>query len=146
MAADGFEKISGRRIAGIAARCSNDQPEVIGSLWDRYDREGVAARLGGVGLYAVYFEYAGDFNAPYTLLLGQHVDDDAPLLEGTRDVFIEPGEYAVFDAIGQPPQSIFDAWSRVWNSDLQRTYRTDFEMYQGPQRASVFVGAWEGSL
>ena len=143
MASDGFEKITPRRIAGISARCVNSQPETIHALWAQYTQQDIPARLQGNGMYAVYFEYESDFSGPYTLLLGQHVEDDAPLPEGMRDVFLEPGDYAVFDAVGPFPQSIVDAWSRIWSSSLQRTYRTDFEMYLGPERASIFVGAWE---
>ena len=143
MASDGFEKITPRRIAGISARCANNQPETIHALWEKYTQQDIPSRLQGSGMYAVYFEYESDVSGQYTLLLGQHVEDDAPLPEGMRDVFLEPGDYAVFDAVGPFPESIVDTWSRVWSSSLQRTYRTDFEMYLGPERASIFVGAWE---
>ncbi len=135
-----MEHVELKRVAGIAARCSNDAPASIGVLWERFFREGVASRVNGKGMYAVYLDYESDFTGPYTLLLGEEIALDAALPDGLDECFVEAGTYKTFDASGQRPLSILAGWRQVWASDIPRAYRTDFERYGAGEQATIFIG------
>lgn len=134
------QQIAAKRIAGISARCSNEQPEKIGELWDRFFAEGVPQRVGGEGIYSVYFDYESDHTAPFTLLIGSAIAADAPVPESLSEVTIEPGTYQSFDASGPRPQSILDGWKRIWDENIPRLRKTDFEEYGPAEDATIFVG------
>jgi predicted transcriptional regulator YdeE len=44
-------------------------------------------------------------------------------------VEIEPSSYAIFTAKSLFPQSMMQTWLAIWNSDVKRSYTTDFEVY-----------------
>ncbi len=135
-----IEQVQSRRVAGIAARCSNGNPAAIGALWERFFRDNVANTVKGNGMYAVYFDYEGDFTKPYTLLIGAEIARDTTVPQGVRECLIEAGPYQPFDASGPKPGSIIAAWQRVWASNVPRAYRTDFESYGPGEQVTIFVG------
>ena len=49
-----------------------------------------------------------------------------------HQVHIEPGEYGIMSAAGQQPDALIETWTAIWSSDLNRSFKTDFEIY-GPR-------------
>ena len=134
------QQIAAKRIVGVSARCSNEHPEKIGELWARFFSEGVSQRAGGAGVYSVYFDYAGDHTAPFSVLVGSALPEGVPLPDGLTEVHIEPGTYESFDASGPRPQAILDGWRRIWDRRMPRLHHTDFEAYGPGDSQTIFIG------
>ena len=45
---------------------------------------------------------------------------------------IEDGAYAMMSATGTQPQALLETWEAIWSGDLDRRFKTDFEVY-GPR-------------
>jgi predicted transcriptional regulator YdeE len=127
---------------GVHAVASNAEPRKIGDAWRRFHEIGgiqsIAARISD-DVYCVYCEYEGDWTQPFTVVIGCAVDASAVARDGMKMVAIEAGSYAVFAAQGELPQSIFYAWSEVWQTSLNRRYQADYDRYD-ESGATVHVG------
>lgn len=59
---------------------------------------------------------------------------------------IQASSYAIFRAIGEHPKALIETWGNIWKeSDLDRTYTGDFELYGDkfvsgyPKELEVFI-------
>ncbi|NYF81354.1 GyrI-like domain-containing protein [Granulicella arctica] len=130
-------------VAGIFARVSNATPELIGDLWRRFLTMGGAQAIEGRrndSVYCIYCEYEGDFNAPYTVVIGCAVDGDVRVAKGMKKVQIAAGRFAVLRATGELPMGVFEAWSEAWATPLDRLYDADFDRYGVDGVVTVHVG------
>ncbi len=133
------QDIGGFSVIGITARTSNKDGQAaadINALWQQFFHDAVGDRIphkDGEAIYAVYHDYAGDHEQPYSLTIGCRVErNDFALPEGMNAVFVPQGHYAVFAAQGEQPKALMDTWQAVWKSDLPRAYGCDVEIY-GPR-------------
>ena len=130
-------------VVGIATRASNATPEEIGALWQSFYANGIPeripARLSGV-VYSVYFDYEGDYTAPFSTLIGCAVPADATLPNGLVQKTIPAGKYAVIDASGEQPASLVAAWGAIWKTPLDRRYDADFERHDEDGTVAIYVG------
>lgn len=140
-------------IAGIAVRTTNENGQAtrdIPALWSRFFSDQVMAAIKdrmSDALYCVYTDYEGDFTKPYTTILGCRVKDLTQIPAGLTGKCIEGGTYTTFVAKGKlAEQIVYKEWSAIWNSDLPRSYVSDFEIYgekaNDPDAAEVpiFIG------
>jgi len=140
-------------IAGIFVRTINQNQQAavdIALLWQRFFTENVAAKLPNRisdDMYCVYTEFDGDFTQPYTTLIGFPVEGHHEIPEGMKSVQIEGGQYYKSTVKGRLSDGIvINEWNKIWQSDMHRTYKTDFELY--PARSvnldyaeiDIFVG------
>jgi predicted transcriptional regulator YdeE len=102
----------------------------------------------GSNLYAVYSEYASDHNGEYTFTVGAPVKAQAAVAAGMVRKLIVAGKYAVITTQKGPfPKVIPEAWLEIVKLEdegkLNRTYRTDFELYDeralDPQNGQVDI-------
>lgn len=144
------ETIRPFRLIGIAIRTTNENGQSaqdIPALWNRFMTEGIHARIPhktGHEIYAVYTDYEKDHTRPYTTILGCRVDNLDTIPEGMTGKQIEGGTYTRHTAKGNIQQGIvYEAWVKIWNSDLERIFTTDFEVYgekaQNPENAEVEI-------
>jgi predicted transcriptional regulator YdeE len=136
---------SGLTVFGISARVSNAAPEKIGDAWSRFHAMGGAAAIDARlndSVYSVYCEYEGDSNGVYTVLIGCAVDAGAATPDGMKMVEIGAGRFAVFEAVGALPKSIWETWAEVWKTPLDRRYQADFDRYGSDGNVTVHVGVW----
>jgi len=141
-------------VLGHVARTANaleGQPEraQLPRLWSHAPE--LAAAHGPDRLRAVYFDYEGDHEAPYTVLVGVEVPErvepaDAP--EGMALVSVPAADCLVFPARGPMPQAVVDAWQEVWDAfpsgTTGRAYSFDVEVY-GPQGADLYIAVRPGA-
>ena len=136
-------ELPARRFAGLAARVSNSQPELLTDHWQRFSSDETVARITGRvngGVVSLYTEYESDYTGDYTLLIGYEIVADAVVPGGLRVIEVPAQKYAVILAQGDMPQAVQRAWQWVWASALDRTYRVDFDEYLGPQDVRLHVG------
>ena len=142
-------EVQSKTIKGLQVRTKNademnPETQQIAPLWGRFFSE-IMPTLEPTPppLYGVYSSYASDAEGEYNLLVGaKELDEDGELVS----VKIEDGRYLVFPAKGELPQSIMDAWERVWayfedpSIDERRAYETDFELYKSATEAEIYIG------
>ncbi len=96
-------------------------------------------------IYGVYSDYQSDASGEYTVTAGTRTGST-----GDSAVTVKPGTYLEFPANGQMPGAIIDAWKSVWeffskNQPYERAFETDFEQYNGPTSAAIYIGVKAGS-
>lgn len=122
-------------VAGISIRTINKGGQAgqdIGALWQQFIQGNLADKLEekeGAELYCVYTDYESDHNDYYTAILGCKVSSIEYLPEGFVGKAIAAGKYRVYAPEGKMPQSVGDAWQHIWQADINRTYTSDFDVY-----------------
>lgn len=133
------EEIGGFAVVGLSARLHNKDgsaAEGINALWQRFFEEAAGDQIphkDGKAIYAVYHDYEGGHEDPFTLTIGCRVrPDDFALPAGFSSITVPKAHYAVFAARGEQPKALLQTWENVWKSDLPRSYGCDIEIY-GPR-------------
>ena len=123
-------------IAGLEVRTSNDAGQAekaIPQLWAEFMQANIPAKLSDIAcptMYAVYTDYEGDHTKPYTMMLGYEVTSAANVPENLSIRTVPVAQYETFTAKGDlTKNAVVDAWKKVWQSDLNRTFKTDLEVY-----------------
>ncbi|MGE7843215.1 effector binding domain-containing protein [Lysinibacillus sp. NPDC093712] len=130
------------QIVGIEARTNNANEITptakIPQLWTSYFQQNVAGQLlnqvnEGV-MYGLYSDYETDVNGDYSITLGVEVSTDKEVPNGMSVKTIPASKYLVFTSEkGSMPEIVIKAWQEIWawfaNSDVERTYTGDFEIY-----------------
>lgn len=121
--------------AGVAARTNNTSPdmgEVIGGLWNQFFNDGIYVSIPGKvneKALGIYTDFSSDEKADYTVMAACETSAEP---EGGQYAVcrIPAGRYARFIVRGDMRQAVAAAWTKIWQMDLPRTFRCDFEEYQ----------------
>lgn len=103
-----------------------------GKLWQKFAEGGYAGIIPekiSNEIYAVYFNYEGDYTKPYSYFIGCKVHGDAIVPGGMHSLKIPGGKYRIIKAKGKLPDCISKAWGVIWSVIYTRAYKTDFEVY-----------------
>ncbi len=146
-------KLNDFHVIGISVRTRNEDQHItkdIQKLWNTFMEQGVSDKIPNKSnetLYGIYTDYENGASGYYKAIVGCKVDSLESIPEGMVGTTIKNGSYSKFVAKGDVTQeAIPDAWAKIWRSDLNRTYATDFEVYDDraidPKNAEVdiFVG------
>ena len=142
-------------VIGIQVRTSNAK-EVTGGgaipkQWERFFKEGIADNIPNKvdsTVYAVYTNYASDYNGEYDFIIAMKVSRVSDIPPGMVAKKVPKGRYAIVtSAKGPVAQVVPQAWQRVYSLDDNkqlggaRAYKADFELYdqrsQNPQDSQV---------
>ncbi len=138
------------KVIGISVRTTNENGQSakdIGELWNKFMSEGILDQIPNKidnTIYSIYTEYESDHTKPYTTILGCKVSTiDTVPNRMTANTF-NGGNYRKFVAKGDLTKgSVYEEWSKIWNTDLEREYTADFEVYgekaQNPTDAEVDI-------
>ena len=128
-------------IVGIQVRTSNIDGQGIkdiGNLWNTFICREVLKKIPfktSDTIYALYTEYEGDHTKPYTTVIGCRVDKVISLPEGMVSKNIEEGTYLKSTAKGNILQGLIgNHWNQIWSQNLDRKYKTDYEVYDDRAR------------
>jgi len=123
-------------VIGIYVRTTNENgkaKEDIEALWGRFMSENLALKIPSIldeTIYAVYTDYEGDHNKPYTTILGFKVANLDYVPDGMLGKRIATSTYDKFTAKGDlTGPAIIEQWEKIWGMDLNRKYTSDFETY-----------------
>lgn len=117
-------------VVGVSATTGNADPkmgEVIGGLWEKLYQDEVTGTIKNkVNAYAIglYSDYLGE---DYLVTVGHEVSEN-----GNKELsskVIPAGRYAKFSVHGNMVQAVAEAWGEIWEMNLERSYRGDFEEY-----------------
>lgn len=117
-------------IVGVSAITSNDDPkmgQVIGNLWGKLYEGGINEIIKNkVNEYAIglYSDYEDN---KYCVTVGNEVSS----VENEELIVkkIPAGKYAKFSIEGHMQKAVAEAWNKIWQMDLDRSYKADFEEY-----------------
>ena len=136
-----IQQIDGFTTVGRETRTSNEKEMngegTIGQLWD--------SKLPiGSPIVAVYSEYQSNKDGEYSYLLGRKLGEDEPLPQQMAHRRVVSGKYLRLEFTGEiSPAAVVGLWQQVWDMEtqgqIQRTYKTDFELY-GANGFELFVG------
>ena len=119
----------------------------IGELWNTFMSEGILEKIPNkvdTTIYSIYTEYESDYTKPYTTILGCKVESTTTIPKGMIAKTFKGGNYTKFVAKGDLSKGVvYKEWSKIWNTDLEREYTADFEVYgekaQDPTNAEVEI-------
>jgi predicted transcriptional regulator YdeE len=145
-----IQQIDSFNVIGISVRTTNENGQAaidIPALWGKFISEVTPALIPSKidsTVYCIYTEYEKDHTKPYTTILGCKVQDLNEVPEGMVGVTIASGPYQPFVAKGSITKgAVYNEWVNIWNSYIERTFTTDFEMYgakaQNPEDAEVDI-------
>lgn len=128
------QSVEAKHIVGIAIRTDNNRAaEEIPLLWNRFFSDQIQAAIPHMRskeIYALYYDYDGDFTQPYTFLIGCEVSSlDSSLPEGLTSKLLPAASYNVMEIRGTYPDALLQAWKTIWITQLPRAYTCDFELY-----------------
>ena len=112
-------------VIGIQVRTSNAK-EVTGGgaipkQWQRFFKEGIADKIPNKvdsTIYAVYTNYASDYNGEYDFIIGMKVSSVSDVPPGMVAKKVPKGRYAIVtSAKGPVAQVVPQAWQRVYSLD-----------------------------
>ena len=137
-------------VIGISVRTTNEKGQSakdIGELWNKFISEGILEKISNRindTIYSIYTEYESDHTKPYTTILGCKVKNTEVIPSGMMAKTFKSGNYTKFVSKGDLTKgAVYETWSKIWNSDLDRTYTADFEVYgekaQNPTDAEVDI-------
>ena len=136
------------KVTGLKIRTSNHNAEEIWKLWERFYAEWHKDKLwlNEKNIYAVYHNYEldqnGDFDIQYgnyDLLIGWISD-----ISWYDFVNLEKSNYKIFEVNWQTGKEIFATWQEIWNSNLERNFNTDYELYsfENIAQTKISVHIW----
>jgi predicted transcriptional regulator YdeE len=147
-------KIEPFKVIGISARTTNENGQAsqdIPALWNKFMSEEIIEKIPNKidnSIYCIYTDYEKDHTKPYTTILGCRVSSLDTIPNGMVGKAFDEATYTKHIAKGNILQGmVFGEWTKIWNSDLDRTFTADFEVYgekaQNPENAEVdiFVAA-----
>lgn len=130
----GLEKLATFDVVGVSARIidRDTASDKINELWEQFFSQAIARdvpnRVDEV-IYAVYSDYEGDYTQPYRLTIGYKVEGSLTYKNNLHHVRVQNADYAMMSAAGEQPKALLETWEAIWQSDLDRLYQTDFEVY-----------------
>lgn len=137
-------------VIGISVRTTNENGQAsqdIPALWSKFMTDSIAEKIPnkiGNSIYCIYTEYEKDYTKPYTTILGCKVENLDTIPKGMVGKTFGEATYTKHFAMGNILQGIvFNEWTKIWNSDLNRAYTADFEVYGekalNPENAEVDI-------
>ena len=137
-------------LIGISVRTTNENGQSgkdIPALWSQFMSEEIQSKIPNKvseDLFCIYTDYEKDHTKPYTTILGCKVESLDVVPENMIGKTIESANYKELIAKGNLSEGIvFNKWLEIWNSDLDRSFTADFEVYgektQNPEKAEVAI-------
>lgn len=131
-----IDEVNSFTVVGVSVVTEKDKAaEDINFLWERFFTGKIGQNLEHKAddvIYCVYSDYEGDHTKPYRVTIGYRVSETGQDADDLHGVIIQNATYAILGAAGEQPRALLDTWKTVWESDLDRAYKTDFEVY-GPR-------------
>lgn len=122
--------LSEKIVVGVSAVTGSSDPNmgyIIGGLWEKLYQGGINETIKNkVNEYAIglYSDYDAD---QYCVTAGNQVSKaENP---GLTVKIIPAGRYAKFTVHGHMEKAVAEAWGRIWQLELDRSFTGDFEEY-----------------
>jgi predicted transcriptional regulator YdeE len=133
-------------LIGIEARTNNQSTADVGELWQKFYANDIQDRTPNcidTRIFVLYSHYETDHTGDFNSLIGSPVSDLKDIPQGMVGRLIPAQKYCVIRAEGTLPNAVIEAWKMIWRSDIKRTFKFDFELYddraQDPSNAEIDI-------
>jgi predicted transcriptional regulator YdeE len=122
-------------LEGISVRTTNQNGQSqkdIGALWTRFMNDNLLQKIEdrvSDDTYCVYTDYETDHTGFYIAFIGCKINSLANITGGFTGIIMPAGKYQVYSLSGKFPENVHAAWQEIWNSDVERRYTADFDLY-----------------
>jgi predicted transcriptional regulator YdeE len=122
-------------IIGISVKTTNANNKAlkdIGDLFGYFAGNNVVQKIPNKmteDIYCVYTDYESDFNGPYTTIIGCKVSSLSDIPDGLIGKTIPGSKYEIYISTGKLSIVLGKTWEGIWNSDINRRYSADFDIY-----------------
>ena len=137
-------------IVGIKLRTSNNEAmNTIPPFWGKFYQEGILNQIPNKvssNVYAVYtdFENEGKNNeGTYSLIIGAEVENLDNVPEQFVSTVIPASKRVVFEVEAGHPEKVAEKWMEIWQTDLPKTFISDYELYQASGEITIHIGVKE---
>jgi predicted transcriptional regulator YdeE len=130
------------KLIGLALKTKttnvNEQSGIdCGNLWQEFEKGKYAEMIPNKltdEVFAVYHQYEGDHTKPFSYFIGCKVKEGTEVPAGLDTLTIAKGTYQKIEAKGIMPDCVINTWKEIWVSDIPRSYKMDFEVYDERSR------------
>jgi predicted transcriptional regulator YdeE len=125
-------KLIGLRLPKKTTNKTGQSSIDCGNLWQEFERGKLTEHIPNKSeskIYAVYFDYEGDHAKPFSYFIGCKVESETATPKGLNSLTIPEQKYYKITAKGKMPDCISESWKGIWNSEIDRSYGYDFEVY-----------------
>jgi predicted transcriptional regulator YdeE len=125
-------RIIGLKLPHKTINENNQSSKDCGSLWQQFETNNIFNQISeklSNEIYAIYFDYEKDDTTPFSYFIGCKVTDNALIPTGLEALEIPTQNYKKFVAKGKMTACITDTWKDIWNSNVNRSFAFDFEIY-----------------
>ncbi|MBS9523247.1 effector binding domain-containing protein [Litoribacter ruber] len=124
-------------VIGLATKCvshdvDSDFFENCDEIWKKFVTGGYSEAIPNKvndNIIAAYFNFEGDSTKPFEFLVGCQVTHVDEIPEGMQTFEMDHGPYLKVRSHEKIPECHSAAWKEIWESDIDRKYSTDFEVY-----------------
>ena len=135
------------KILGFELKTSNQEAfQTIPKFWGEIMGENRLKKITpsiSENIYAVYtnFKNPGKNNeGVYSLIIGREVLKNQKAFDGFVEAIISPQKRAVFDVEKNHPEKVGAMWQEIWNTNLEKTFVSDFELYKPNGEIEIHIG------
>lgn len=121
-------KVKTKVIYGNKVRTNNHDSSIYSKKWEEF----LQNKVNG-DIYAIYGNYESDFTGDFDFMIGTEENT------GEDSFTIENGEYYIWEVKSKDPSGVGQAWKEIWESDLPRAYKTDFEVYKTNGSIAIYL-------
>jgi predicted transcriptional regulator YdeE len=128
----GEAKLIGLALKGKTTNINEQSSIDCGNLWQEFEKGKYAEKIPNKltdEILAVYHQYEGDYTEPFSYFIGCKVKADTEVPAGLETLTIAKGIYQKINAKGKMPDCVVNAWKEIWISNIPRSYKMDFEVY-----------------
>ena len=135
---------------GICARTNNSAPDMgmkIGTLWNDFYSKGICESINGKKngkALCMYTNYESDYNGDYDAVVSCEADENATQPAELKKFTIPAGKYAKFIVKGHVQKAVMEFWQKLWEENLDRSYKSDFEEYQNSDMENAEIHIYIG--
>ena len=125
-------KLIGLKLDGKTKNENGQAGTDCGELWQKFEVNQISKRIPSKrsdAVYAVYYDYESDGNGAFSYFIGCRVADHTEVPPNLDELMIPEQTYHKEIAKGQMTGCITKVWEKIWNSNLNRKFGFDFEVY-----------------
>ena len=125
-------KLVGLALKGKTTNINEQSSIDCGNLWQEFGKGKYAEIIPNKltdEILAVYHQYEGDHSKPFSYFVGCKVKAGTEVPPGLETSTIAKGTYQKINAKGKMPDCVINAWKDVWVSEIPRSFKMDFEVY-----------------
>ena len=125
-------KLVGIKLSNKTTNQNKQSSKDCGELWQKFETDKIfdviPEKLSNE-VYAVYFDYEKDEKTSFSYFIGCKVEKNSATSKELEELIIPSQEYSKFTAKGIMTGCVTDTWEEIWNSDTERKFGFDFEVY-----------------